>query len=62
MSDISGILQAEVVFRAGNRCEYCRLVRSVGYQPCSLWAWVMAAGATAPDNLTIVWVQFPPRR
>src|SRR5262249_37680427 len=61
MSDISPSLHVEVVFRAGNRCEYCRLPQ-LGQEAAFHIDHVIpraAGGPTVPKvaaNKAIVWV------
>lgn len=58
MSDIPSSLQAEVVLRAGNRCEYCRLSQ-LGQEATFHIDHVIpraAAGPTTTDNLALACV------
>lgn len=58
MSDISPGLHAEVVLRAGNRCEYCRLSQ-LGQEAAFHIDHVIpraAGGPTAADNLALACV------
>lgn len=58
MSDISPSLQAEVVLRAANRCEYCRLSQ-LGQEATFHIDHVIpraAGGPTIPDNLALACV------
>ncbi|MGH7169360.1 MAG: HNH endonuclease [Gemmataceae bacterium] len=58
MSDISSSLQAEVVLRAGNRCEYCRLSQ-LGQEATFHFDHVIpraAGGRTTADNLALACV------
>ena len=62
MSDIPSSLQAEVVLRSGNRCEYCRLSQ-LGQEATFHIDHVIpraAAGPTTADNLALAcvsWIQ-----
>jgi len=58
MSDVSGSLQAEVMLRAGNRCEYCRLSQ-FGQEAAFHIDHVIprvAGGPTAAGNLALACV------
>lgn len=58
MSDISPSLRAEVVLRAGNRCEYCQLSQ-LGQEAAFHIDHVVpraAGGPTAADNLALACV------
>jgi hypothetical protein len=58
MSDISPSLHAEVVLRAGNRCEYCRLSQ-LGQEAAFHLDHVVpraAGGPTSVDNLALACV------
>ena len=58
MSDVSAELRAEVVFRAGNRCEYCRLSQ-LGQEATFHIDHVLprsADGPTVSDNLALACV------
>lgn len=58
MSDLSPNLQAEVVLRAGNRCEYCQLAQ-VGQEATFHVDHVVprsAGGPTVLDNLALACV------
>lgn len=58
MSDISASLHAQVVLRAGGRCEYCRLAQS-GQEAAFHIDHVVprsASGPTASDNLALACV------
>jgi hypothetical protein len=58
MSDISSSLQAEVVLRVGNRCEYCRLSQ-LGQEATFHIDHVIpraAGGPTTSDNLALACV------
>jgi hypothetical protein len=58
LSDISSTLHAEVVLRAGNRCEYCRLSQ-LGQEAVFHIDHVVprvADGPTAADNLALACV------
>lgn len=58
MSDISSILRAQVVLRAGDRCEYCRLSQA-GQEAAFHIDHVIpraAGGPTAVDNLALACV------
>jgi hypothetical protein len=58
MSDVSASLRAEVVLRAGNRCEYCRLSQ-LGQEAAFHIDHVVpraAGGPTVADNLALACV------
>jgi len=64
MSDISDVLQAEVVIRAGNRCEYCRLSQ-LGQEATFHIDHVVpraAGGPTTAANLALACVSYSLRK
>jgi hypothetical protein len=58
MTDVTGVLRRQVVLRAGNRCEYCRLSQSSQEATFHIDHVIprVAGGPTAIDNLALACV------